>query len=347
MDDMHAVDAPPALDALVHQASELNDEVGRLKAISELKALRLDRAGAHLLCDLLRSDTHPAVRTLAAQGLGYHRAALRFSEVEAELLRRADRESDPLTLRALVFALRDTHGILRFFSFNQENVVIEAVAGTPHDDVGLQALLGGIFGGVPDRVAQAMCVQMSKFESSEGGVVACLMAVDAVETAMQFEQRVLLAFRMLVQATLLDALTDVSGEIERTYQTIWPGIWRREQQRRLLEMFVQSVHTEGASKGLVQMLCERIGHDGAFYTRYVRFVRSLLLGFNLEDAQALVVACERVGCDANRDCLSRLAEALVVLVRGRPDVASAVQGLLGVWEQHLPGIQMQAFHASR
>lgn len=344
---MHAVDAQGALGALLHQASELNDQAERLEAICELKALRLDRAGAHLLCDRLGSDTHPAVRTLAAQVLGYHRAALRFCEVEAELLRCANCETDPLTLRALVFALRDAHGILNFFSFSQEDVVIEAVAGTPLDDGGLQALLEGIFGGVSDAVAQGMCAQMSKFENPEGSVVACLMALDDAHVAAQFDQRVLLVFRMLAQATLLDALTDVSGEIERTYQTIWPGIWRREQQRRLLGLFVQSLHTEGASPEFVQMLCERIGHDGAFYTRYVRFVRSLLLAFNLEDALALVAACERIGRDASRDCLSRLAEALVVLVRGRADVASVVQDLLGVWEQHLPGIQMQAFHASR
>ena len=205
----------------------------------------------------------------------------------------------------------------------------------------------GFFRGVSDRVAQAMCVQMSKFESPEGRVVACLMAVEEGHFSGQFDQRVLLVFRGLIQATLLDALTDVSGEIERTYQTIWPGIWRREQQRRLLGLFVQSVHGEGASPGLVQVLADRIGHDGAFYTRYVRFVRSLLLGLSVEDAQVLIAACKKVGVNANRDSLSRLAETLVILVRGRPDVGSEVHDLLGVWEQYLPGIQMQAFHAGR
>jgi len=334
-----------AFKAQVYNASELNDQATRLDAIACLKDMRLDRKTAHTLCDFLDIKEHPAVRTIAAQVLGYHFASVHWGEIRAEILRRSQKEADPLALRALVYALRDTDSVLSFFDHKREDVALEAVMGIPDLDVGLQALLEGIVRHDSDVVVRAMCMQLANFDDFTKSAVACLMAVS--DLGGNFGERTLLLFKMVPQAPLLDALTDVSGEIERTYQTIWPGIWQREQQRRLLGLYVQSVAQHGASLALIDMLAERIGHDAEFYNQHLRFVRSLLAQLSFEDAQKLIVACQIVGKRAKRESLSRLSEVLVSLAGGVSGIACQVQETLGRWEHHLPGVRMKAFHVSR
>ena len=60
------------------------------------------------------------------------------------------------------------------------------------------------------------------------------MTAEFREAGKLFDIRVQRIFAQLDQAILFEALVDVRGELERTYQQIWPGIWRRERQRRLL-----------------------------------------------------------------------------------------------------------------
>ena len=333
------------LKELIYAASVLNEDSDRLDAVDALKKQRLTRVAAQMLCDFLGVHEHPAIRTVVAQVLGYHHACVHFPEIYAEILRRSQQERDPLALQALVYALRNTEGVFVFLDHAIEAVAIEAVMGVPVTDEGLRALLGGILRDVSGRVARAMCTHLARFDGITESVVACLMAES--EPIRDFDQRALLLFDVVPHAPLFDALTDVSGDLERTYQSIWPGIWRREQQRRLLGVFVASVVARGASGALIQLLAERVGLDAHFYNRYIRFVRSLVSRFCAADAQELVVACRRIGAQADRESLSRLSELLVCLAGGEADVTVLVQDTLRHWEQYLPGIQVKAFHASR
>ena len=331
--------------ALIYQASELNNGATRLDAVKCLKELSVTREMAHELCDLLVAHEHPAVRTAVAQVLGCHRVCARFGEVKAELLRRAQNEADLLGLQGLFFALRNTDGVLAFFAHECDDVCIEAVIGVPVVDLGLQALLDGVVGKTTDAVAWAMCEQLSRFSDITPNLVACLMA--KVKLYDNFDERALLLFKKVPQVELLDALTDVSGEIERTYQTIWPGIWRREQQKRLLAVFVALIAQMGASKALVEMLVQRVSQDAEFYGRYLRFVRTLIAELEYDDAVSLVDLCAVVGEKSDRECLSRLAEVLVEVAGRVPKVADRVLDTLGRWEVHLPGVRLKAFHARR
>lgn len=332
-----------SLDSLIQQASELTPGEVRLWAIRALKEMRIGQADAHDLCQFLSREQHPAVRTMAAQVLGYHDAAGRYAEVKAEVMRRAAGERDPLALKAMVFALRHTEGTLGYLTHDRADVALEAALGLVRDERGLQALLKALFGAVMPETSGAMCRLLSDWEGATGNVVAFLMTSEKTPVA----DRVSGVFAALPRVALLGALTDVSGEIERTYKTIWPGIWRRERQRILLDMFVQVVRENGAGEDLIGALVGRIGDAEVFYDRYIRFIRALLHALNEPDARAFVAGCEALGKKARREALGRLSEVLIELLRAVPSLAGEIQRVLGQWEAQLPGIRAKAFHAGR
>ena len=332
----------------INAASERNNQESRLEAVANFKARGLDRETARELCEYLQGDLHPAERTVVAQVLGYHKAAVRFPEVGAALHAQAERESDVIALRALVFALQGCDVITQFLSARDVRVVLEAVIQAPTNTISLQALLQSAFnGGLPNRPFGALCCRLNAFDDIVPHVVAFLMTAEFKDVGLGFDERVLQIFAVLPQVILFESLIDVRGELERTYKTIWPGIWRRERQRRLLEQFVEMVARRGSDVALVESVLHRVVGDEQSYGHYVRFVRALLGVLNTKMALAWIAACDTLGKKADRALLSRLAETLITLVKTSPLIIDEAQAVLGKWESQLPGVRMKAFHAAR
>ena len=331
----------------IYTASERNDTASRLQAVSDLKLCAINRETARELCEYLRGDLHPAERTTVAQVLGYHKSAVRFPEVGAALHDWAKREEDVIALRALVFALQGCDAVVDFFHHRDAGVVLEAVVNAPANTLCLQALLQAGFDGLPERPFGALCNRLAEFDDIVSHVIAFLMTHEFQEVGAVFDQRVRQIFARLPQDILFDGLVDVRGELERTYNTIWPGIWRRERQRRLLEQFVQTVGENGVEAALVTEVLNRVVAQEQSYEHYVRFVRALLGVLNTKSALAWITECEQLGKKADRALLSRLAETLVTLVGCSPLIVEEAQAVLAKWEPQLPGVRMKAFHAAR
>jgi len=331
----------------IHAASERNRDESRLAAVSSFKARVLDRETARELCEYLQGDLYPAERTVVAQVLGYHKGAVRFPEVGAALHAQAERESDVIALRALVFALQGCDAVTQFLNNRDVGVVLEAVIGAPAHTISLQALLLSAFNGLPNRPFEALCCRLMAFEDIVPHVVAFLMTAEFKDVGKVFDERVRQIFAMLPQLALFESLIDVRGELERTYKTIWPGIWRRERQRRLLEQFVETIAGQGAGVALIDGVLNRVVVDEQSYGHYVRFVRAFLGVLNTKMALAWISACDLLGEKADRARLSRLAETLVTLVKASPLIIDEAQAVLGKWEAQLPGVRMKAFHAAR
>jgi hypothetical protein len=331
----------------IHAASELNASASRLLAVAELKASALDREVARELCDYLQDDLHPAERTTVAQVLGFHKSATRFSEVGAALHAQAELEDDVIALRALVFALQGCEAVTQFLTHRDEGVVLEAVVNAPANTQSLQALLHVAFEGLQNRPFEALCGRLADFEDIVPHVVAFLMTAEFREGGGRFDDRVRHVFSELPQPLLFEALVDVRGDLERTYKQIWPGIWRRERQRRLLEQFVEMLANHEVDSQLIEVVLSRVVADEQSYGDYVRIVRGLLGVFNTKAALTWIAACKRLGEKADRTLLSRLAETLVTLVRSAPLIVDEAQAVLALWEPQLPGVRMKAFHAAR
>ncbi|MBT5831678.1 MAG: hypothetical protein HOH77_15940 [Candidatus Latescibacteria bacterium] len=331
----------------IYQASELNSSNTRLTAVAALKDRMMDRDTALELCDYLRADLHPAERTTVAQVLGFHKAAVRFSYLGAVLHAQAKQETDPIALRALIFALRDFDAVIDLLEHRAEGVAREVVLYAPANTQSLQPFLKASFNGLADRTFEAFCCRLSEFEDIESHVLAFLMTAEFREVGQKFDARVRQVFAEVDQAILFEVLIDVRGELERTYKTIWPGIWQRERQRRLLEQFVQMVGESGVDDALIERVFLRVVSDEKSYGDYVRFVRALLGVLNTKAALAWITACDRLGQKADRALLSRLAETLVTLVKNAPLIVDEAQAVLGKWESQLPGVRMKAFHAAR
>jgi hypothetical protein len=331
----------------IYAASERNGDVSRLAAISAFKARALDRETARDLCDCLQGDLSPAERTVVAQILGYHKVAVRFPEVGTALYALAERENDIIALRALVFALQGCDVVTHFLSARNVGVVLEAVIGAPVHTLSLQALLFSAFNGLPNRPFEALCGRLLAFENIVPHVVAFLMTAEFKDVGQAFDERVRQIFAVLPKGTLFESLIDVRGELERTYKTIWPGIWRRERQRRLLEQFVEMIAEKGADDVLIDGIFNRVMSDEQSYGHYVRFVRAFLGVLNTKMALAWIATCDVWGEKADRALLSRLAETLITLVRTSPLIIDEAQAVLGKWEPQLPGVRMKAFHATR
>jgi len=329
---------------LIYDASELNAGAARLTAVSELKKSVPDRETPRELFDHLKMDLHPAERTTVAQVLGFHGSAIRFPEVAAALLERARQEEDVIALRAMMFALRGCDGVTQFLNHRDGGVVLEAVVSAPAKTQSLQALLHAGFKGMSDFCFEALCGRLPEFKDIVSHVVAFLMTAEFREAGKLFDIRVQRVFAELDQAILFEALVDVRGELERTYQKIWPGIWRRERQRRLLEQFVNMLGTHEVDGRLIEVVLSRVVIDEQTYADYVRIVRTLLGVLSTKAALSWIKACKKLGENADRTLLSRLAEALV---RGAPLIVEEAQAVLAIWEPQLPGVRMKAFHAAR
>lgn len=331
----------------IYAASERNATASRLQAVVALKTCVVDRELARELCEYLQGDLHPAERTTVAQILGYHKSAARFPEVAAVLHDRAKREEDVIALRGLVFALQGCDVVAEFLANGDDGVVLEAVVNAPANTLCLQALLKASFDGLGERPFVALCCRLPEFENIVSHVVAFLMTAEFRTVDETFDTRVRQIFVQLPQDGLFDTLVDVRGELERTYKTIWPGIWRRERQRRLLEQFVQAVGENGVEGALVTEVLNRVVANEQSYEHYVRFVRALLGVLNTKLALDWIATCEQLGQKADRALLSRLAETLVTLVGCSPLIVEEAQAVLAKWEPQLPGVRMKAFHAAR
>lgn len=331
----------------IQQASELNSTHTRLQAVAALKERILDREMALELCDFLRADLHPAERTTVAQVLGFHKAAVRFSDLGAVIHARTKEESDPIALRALLFALRGSDALVDFLDHEGEGVAHEVVLHLPANTQSLQAVLQASFNNLSDQSFEAFCCRLIAFEDIEAHVLAFLMTAEFGEAGHTFDARIKQIFTGLRQEVLFEALIDVGGELERTYKTIWPGIWRRERQRWLLEQFVEAVGEMGVNNLLIETVLNRVVADDQAYGDHVRFVRVLLGALNTKSALAWIAWCDKLGQKAERALLSRLAETLISLVKSAPLVIDEAQAVLGKWEPQLPGVRMKAFHATR
>jgi len=312
-----------------------------------LKAMRLGQADAQCLCDYLAHRVHPAERVSAAQILGFHGATARYPEVRVAVMRWAEKEDDPIALRAMVFALRNTEGVLRYLMHERLEIVLESVVGIPADAAAHRALIAALFACGSECVARGMCLQISRWETAVPEVIAFLMTAEFATGGTRFDDRVRMIFGVLSQLPLLDCLLDQSGEIQRNYNDIWPGIWRRERQRHLWDLFAQVVAQDGAADDLVVGMVKRVVEDEPFYLRYARHIRTLLKALDVDALMLFQRTCSDLGQTIDRAVLGRLAEMLIALVRAHPETGKSVQHILGEWEALLPGARLQAFHAMR
>lgn len=331
----------------IKEASELNRRVTRLQAVQLLKEWKFTQAFALELCTLFQEGLHPAERTVIAQVLGYHQAAKRLPEVAAILHNFAQKEDDGIALRALVFALQGSDIVTQFVGHRDPRVALEAIIQAPATTPNLEALLKAVFSGLPTRSVDAFCLRLTEFDDIVPHIVAFLMTAEFRDAGSSFDGIVSAVFGSLPQADLCVALVDVRGELERTYKTIWPGIWRRERQRRLLELFLEVVGRGGVEEETVLVVLNRIVTDETTYENYVRFVRSFLAVLNTKSALIWIASCQTLAQKKDRDQLSRLAETLVSLVKSSPLIAEEALALLSEWEPQLPGVRMKAFHATR
>jgi hypothetical protein len=336
-----------ALRDQIHAASERNTSGARLEAVAVLKAQVPTRNTVLELCELIRSDLHPAERAAVAQVLGFHRCCTRFPDVGALICEYAQEEKDPMALRAMIFALRGCEGVTKFVNHRGEGVALEVVLNSPTDTASLQVLLQAAFGALPETAFDVFCGRLKGFANTAPHLVALLMTLEWSGIGEFVKQRVRRAFGELSQEVLFEALIDVRGEIERTYKSIWPGIWRRESQRHLLEHFLEMLGSKGVDRVLIDTVLKGVVADEGRYGDYVRFVRSLVGVLNTRAALDWIAACDRMGEKADRALLSRLAETLVCLVGNAPLVAAETQAVLAKWEHQLPGVRMKAFHAAR
>lgn len=331
----------------IHLASELNTSGRRIEAVQALKDLAVGRDLAIELCDLIHhGDLHPSERATVMQVLGYHRVARKFADVCAILHEQAQKEKDLITLRACIFALQGCDCVTDFLVKRDVSVALEVAIYLPANTDSLQVVLQESFGGLAQRPFEVLCGRLNEFENIVPHVVSFLMTAEFKAVDKQFEERVCAIFGVLQQASLFEALADIQGEIERSYKTIWPGIWQRERQRKLLELFVKMVSEQGAQESLIDAVVQRVVAVEQSYERYVRFVRSLLSVLNTRCSLQWIAACESLGQKGDRALLSRLAETLIVLVKHSPLIVAEAQAVLGQWESQLPGVRMKAFHAA-
>lgn len=331
----------------IREASELNGGATRLQAVQVLKQWKFTQAFALELCALFQEGLHPAERTVIAQVLGFHQAAKRLPEVAAILHDFAQKEEDGIALRALVFALRGSDLVTQFVGHRDPRVALEAIIQAPATTLNLEVLLKAAFSGLPTRCVDALCLRLTEFDDIVPHIVAFLMTAEFRDAGSTFDGIVSALFSALPQADLCVALVDVRGELERTYKTIWSGIWRRERQRRLLELFLDVAGKGGVEEETVLVVLNRIVADETTYENYVRFVRSLLAVLNTKSALIWIASCKGVAQTKDRNQLSRLAETLISLVKSSPLIAEEALALLSEWEPQLPGVRMKAFHATR
>ena len=113
---------------LIQNASENAEGLMRTDAVRKLKRLALGQLDAIALAEFARKSEDPAWRTTAAQVLGYHRGAARFSELVDPLTAAAAGERDPEARRALVFSLQGSTGAARLIDHVSSDVAAAATA---------------------------------------------------------------------------------------------------------------------------------------------------------------------------------------------------------------------------
>ena len=317
-----------------------------LRAVADLKAMRLRQRMAHELVNLVQEGMHPAVRATAAQVLGYHGAARIFSEIQATLSSCVKEEPDLIAAKSITFALKDTDATWALMRDRRAPVAAEAVLGAPLADAGQEALLGCFFDGPEPEVEQLMLHRVQTGQVDAVRVVHFLFTANFPESRGDPTPRVERLFHALDPVFLFRALVEAGDDIQRTYQEIWPGIRRRERKRALLEIFEDILRENRVPEGLVREIVTRVGADERFSEKYRRFVQALIKQLDAAGA-TLVDQAEAIGPDAGRDGLSRLGDLLAVLVRWVPETGARIQAVTATWEPILPGVQIKAFHAGR
>ena len=330
-----------ALADLVRRASETAPGPARMAAVQALKQTPVRQQTAHILCDCVGEGEHPAWRATAAQVLGYHRAAVRFEELQGALLEHARGEADPLVVKAIVFALRDTEATIPLLDHPDVTVVTEAVLGIPLSDAGYSAILDLFLRGAGAAVEALILKRLGESDGAPEKVVSFLLTAELGDGDGESAPRISRVFGALPQGALFEALTGAGEELNRTYRDIWPGLRRRERKRELMESFEDRLRRDGASGPLVDALVRAIACEDAFLEAHFRFIRSLFCVLDPEAARATVSCAVRVAGGTSREGMTRLAEALVALARAVPSVLPDVQQALAAWEVKLPGVQLR------
>ena len=330
----------------VKAASESGETQGRLAAVEELKALSLRQRDTHTLTDMVASGTNPAWRTTAAQVLGYHGCAGRFTEVRQRLSEHVKKEPDLVVAKSIAFALAGTDGAWICLESQWPEVQAEAVAGIPlaHGRDWSRAL-EWYFRGLPEEAEQVFLVRSGEDRNIVGHAIEFLLTAEFPETTEDPVTRVAALFRVLDQGALFSALARPGGQISRTYREIWPGLVRRERGEVLAEILEEDVRTRGAQPSLVPAVIAGYLEDPDPRGGSARLARRLLAGLDEPACRRFVAECRAVSPSADDQALRGLSDLLAVLIRISPATAPDAEAVLAEWEERLPGMRLKAFHA--
>jgi len=325
---------------LVRNASEAGPAVLRMQAVSELKRLPMRQRTAHVLCDYVKHAEHPAWRATAAQVLGFHGAVETFFEIAEVLKTCASEERDPIVVKAITFALKDTEITYSLLRHGYPGVATEAVLSVPASEKGLQSLVRLYLKGAAPSVEVCVLRRLGEDPGMVGAVISCLMAEE-----LDDDSRLLPLLRVFPQEVLFDCLICVDEEVTRTYDAIWSGIRRRERKRVLVGVLESRIEEEGVSSQLMDAILSCLLEEDENYEQVNRLMVSILGTLDMIRIRELVERAQLAWQNADQNQRSRLAELFVTLSKTTARVGPEVEEMLASWEAVLPGIQLRAFHA--
>ena len=330
----------------VKTASESGEVQGRLASVEELKALSLRQRDTHTLADMVTSGANPAWRTTAAQVLGYHGCAGRFTEARQRLSEHVKKEPDLVVAKSIAFALAGTEGAWICLESRWPEVQAEAMAGIPltHSRDWSRAL-EWYFRGLPEEAEQVFLRRSEEDRDIVGHVVEFLLTAEFPETTEDPVARVAALFRVLDQGALFSALTRSGGQISRTYREIWPGLVRRERSEVLAEILEEDVRKRGALPSIVPAIIAGYLEAPDLRGGPAKLAHRLLACLDEPACRRLVAECRAVLPSADDQALRGLSDLLAALIRISPATASDAEAVLAEWEERLPGMRLKAYHA--
>jgi hypothetical protein len=333
------------LSANIARASEGAENIERLEAVAFLKGINLRQVTALDCLEIVEKGEQPAWRATAAQVLGYHGAAVRFAELAPRLALRVDREPDLLVKKSIAFALGGTENVADLLECSDQEVVAEAVLGMLFSTCGWRKMLLKLFSGVDTETEGVMIRRMQQVQDHAISLITFLMEEEFPEAWGDPSPRVFRLFGDLSQSDLFLAIADAEEGISRTYRDIWPGIWRRERKRTVMEIFAERVEKDGASEELMRTVKDVVSLNGEFYIKNRRFILQVVKVLDVEDARRLLDLASEASGELTGEGASRLAEVLAFSSRAYEELRGPVQELVAKWEAIQPGLGLKAFHA--
>lgn len=316
---------------LIQNASENAEGLMRTDAVRKLKRLALGQLDAIALAEFARKSEDPAWRTTAAQVLGYHRGAARFSELVDPLTAAAAGERDPEARRALVFSLQGSTGAARLIDHVSSDVAAEALMGLPETRMGWGYALDAYFSGLSPDIEVPLLEILHRPDEAAEWVLSYLMTADFPESRGDPTER---AFRLLTrvdQGAFVRALLARDEGVTLTAKAIWPGIARRERRRVVIELFTESVAEAGVEEGFARALADIVSATGQFWDGGIRTVRLLFSTLASRDAERIIVATVGKMKTVETEAQQRLAELLIQLGHAVSGSQQVVRKVLDEW----------------